>query len=40
MEEWRQEREMRDEANEKEEEARRMLHRAWKEARRLEDNAV
>ena len=40
MEEWRQEREMRYEANEKEEEARRMLHRAWKEARRLEDNAT
>ena len=39
-EEWRQEREMRDEANEKEEEARRMLHRAWKEARRLEDDAA
>ena len=31
---------MRDEANEKEEEARRMLHRAWKEARRLEANAA
>ena len=39
-EERRQEMERRKEANEKEEKGRKMLHRVWKEARKLEDDAV
>ena len=39
-EERRQEMEMRKEANEKEEEGRKILHRAWKDARKLEDDAA
>ena len=38
--ERRLEMEMRKEANEKEEEGRKILHRAWKDARKLEDNAA